>query len=300
LLSAVIADGMTGTRHNANQELIGQGIANMAAPLFGGFAATGAIARTATNIRNGGTGPISGVIHAATLFLIILFLAPLADNIPLAVLAAILFVVAWNMSEAKHFIKMLRCSPRADTMLLLITFTLTVFTDLVMAVNIGVMLAALHFLYKMANSVEIRPTESKDLSSSLAQHGLTSLPQDMMVYTIDGPFFFAAAETFEQALAQTHTDPKLLILHLRWVPLVDITAIQTLEEVIINLQKRGVSVMLAGANTLIEAQLQKAGTLNLLGAKNYFTNLQDALSVGIKRMDTLRMPDLHHPIITSV
>jgi SulP family sulfate permease len=288
LLSAVIADGMAGTRHNSNQELIGQGIANIAAPLFGGFAATGAIARTATNIRNGATGPLSGVIHAATLFLIILFLAPLAAHIPLAVLAAILFVVAWNMSEAKHFIKMIRCAPRADVMLLLITFTLTVFTDLVLAVNLGVMLAALHFLYKMGNSVEIRPTRHEDLSHALAQHALTGLPSDMLVYTIDGPFFFAAVENFEQALAQTHTDPKLVILHLRWVPLIDITAMQTLEEVIVNLQKRDVRVMLAGANSLIEAQLQKVGLLDLLGSKNYFPRFEHALSAGIKMMDPLR------------
>ncbi|WP_268247098.1 SulP family inorganic anion transporter, partial [Jeongeupia chitinilytica] len=138
LLSAVVADGMAGTRHDSNQELIGQGIANIAAPLFGGFAATGAIARTATNIRNGGTGPLSGIVHAITLILIIVLLAPLAMHVPLAVLAAILFVVAWNMSEARHFAKMLRRAPRADVAILLVTFCLTVFADLVVAVNIGV------------------------------------------------------------------------------------------------------------------------------------------------------------------
>ncbi|MEE4462338.1 SulP family inorganic anion transporter, partial [Azotobacter chroococcum] len=137
LLSAVVADGMGGTKHDSNQELIGQGIANLAAPLFGGFAATGAIARTATNIRNGGNSPLAGIVHALTLVLILLFLAPLAANIPLAALAAILFVVAWNMSELKHFRRMLQRAPKADVGILLITFGLTVFSDLVIAVNIG-------------------------------------------------------------------------------------------------------------------------------------------------------------------
>ena len=156
LLSAVVADGMAGTRHNSNQELIGQGIANILAPLFGGFAATGAIARTATNVRNGANSPLAGIMHALTLVLIILLLAPLAAAIPLCTLAAILFVVAWNMSEAKHFLHMVKHAPTADVAILLITFTLTVFTDLVVAVNIGVLLAMLTFLGKMAASVEVR------------------------------------------------------------------------------------------------------------------------------------------------
>src|SRR4051812_45432829 len=146
LLSAVVADGMSGTRHDSNQELIGQGLANIAAPLFGGFAATGAIARTATNIRNGGNSPIAGVVHALTLIVVILLLAPLAVHVPLAVLAAILFVVAWNMSEARHFIKMIKRAPLADVVILFVTFGLTVFADLVVAVNIGVILAILQFL----------------------------------------------------------------------------------------------------------------------------------------------------------
>ncbi|MGH8035191.1 MAG: SulP family inorganic anion transporter, partial [Lysobacterales bacterium] len=155
LLSAVVADGMAGTRHNSNQELIGQGIANVVSPLFGGFAATGAIARTATNFRNGATGPLAGIVHSVTLVLILLLLAPLAAQIPLCVLAAILFVVAWNMSEVRHFIRMMRKAPRADVLILLTTFTLTVFTDLVIAVNIGVILAMFHFLQRMASSVEV-------------------------------------------------------------------------------------------------------------------------------------------------
>ncbi|MGD8631626.1 MAG: SulP family inorganic anion transporter, partial [Gammaproteobacteria bacterium] len=215
LLSAVVADGMTGTRHDSNQELIGQGIANIATPLFGGFAATGAIARTATNIRNGGNSPLAGIVHALTLILIVLFLAPLAVDVPLAALAAILFVVAWNMSEARHFVRMVKRAPRADVVILLVTFVLTVFADLVVAVNIGVILATLHFLRRMSSSVEVRRTTEQELEHELALHGLSKLPPDVLVYMVDGPFFFGAVENFERALAGTHTDPKLLIIRLR-------------------------------------------------------------------------------------
>ncbi|MDO9064215.1 MAG: SulP family inorganic anion transporter [Sulfuricella sp.] len=190
LLSAVVADSMAGTRHDSNQELIGQGIANIAAPLFGGFAATGAIARTATNIRNGGTSPIAGIAHAITLVFIILFLAPLAASVPLAALAAILFVVAYNMSEIKHFTHMVRRAPRADVAILLITFGLTVFTDLVVAVNIGVILATLQFLRRMASSVEVQQITEKELGMELTYQGLMTLPPGVLVYAIDGPFFF--------------------------------------------------------------------------------------------------------------
>ncbi len=178
LLSAVVADGMAGTRHDSNQELIGQGIANMAAPLFGGFAATGALARTATNVRNGGSSPIAGIVHALTLVLIVLALAPLAVHIPLAALAAILFVVAWNMSEASHVIKMVRRAPAADVVVLLLTFGLTVFVDLVVAVNIGVIVAILHFLRRMASSVEVQQQTHQDLSREFAHRGLELSAQD--------------------------------------------------------------------------------------------------------------------------
>lgn len=167
LLSAVVADGMAGTRHDSNQELIGQGLANIIAPLFGGFAATGAIARTATNIRNGGNSPLAGIIHSVVLLMILLFLAPLANNIPLCALAAILFVVAWNMSELPHFVEMVKKAPKTDTAILLITFLLTVFTDLVVAVNIGVILAAFSFMQRMAGAVEIQQHSEDDLEKEL-------------------------------------------------------------------------------------------------------------------------------------
>ncbi len=279
LLSAVVADGMAATRHDSNQELIGQGIANIAAPLFGGFAATGAIARTATNIRNGGTSPLAGIVHALTLVLIVLFLAPLAVHVPLAALAAILFVVAWNMSEVRHFAKMIQRAPRADVVILLVTFALTVFADLVVAVNIGVILATLHFLRRMATSVEVRQATQQELHQEFAHLGLAQLPPGVLVYAVEGPFFFGAVENFERALASTHTDPKVLIIRLRWVPFIDITGLQTLEEVIRDLHKRGVRVMLLGANPKVHGKLEKAGILQLIGRENSFTAFGDALAV---------------------
>lgn len=272
LLSAVVADGMSGTKHDSNQELIGQGIANIITPLFGGFAATGAIARTATNIRNGATSPLSGIIHGITLILILLFLAPLAFYIPLAVLAAILFVVAWNMSEAKHFLKMITNAPRADVAILLITFFLTVFADLVIAVNIGVILAILHFSKKMAKSVEVKQTTEKELLKEFRYDGTKKLPSDVLIFSVEGPFFFGAVDHLEYALASTHTDPKVLIIRLKWVPFMDATGLKTLEEVIINLHKRGVNVILSGANPRVARKLRKSGIIDLIGKQNYFKN----------------------------
>jgi SulP family sulfate permease len=277
LLSAVVADGMAGTRHDSNQELVGQGLANIAAPMLGGFAATGAIARTATNIRNGGTGPIAGIVHSATLIVILLLLAPFAAHIPLAALAAILFVVAWNMSEAKHFVRMVRRAPRADVAILLITFALTVFADLVVAVNIGVILATLHFLQRMATSVEVRQATEHELTQEFSYRGLVKLPPEVLVFTVEGPFFFGAVENFERALAGTHTDPKHLVIRLKWVPFIDITGLQTLEEVIRDLQKRGVNVMLSGANERVNTKLKRAGIIDLIGAANNFKTFDEVL-----------------------
>jgi len=278
LLSAVVADGMAGTRHDSNQELVGQGIANIVAPLFGGFAATGAIARTATNIRNGGTGPLAGIVHVATLLMMILFLAPLAAHVPLAALAAILFVVSWNMSDLHHVAKMIRRAPRADVLILLVTFVLTVFADLVVAVNIGVILATLHFMRRMASSVDVQLMSDEDLEQELSNQGLSSLPPGVLVYAVEGPLFFGAVENFERALAITHSDPQVLIIRLRWVPFIDITGLQTLEEVIIDLHKRGVRVLLSGQNPRVEAKLEKANILHLVGAGNVFPTFPEALA----------------------
>jgi SulP family sulfate permease len=277
LLSATVADGMAGTRHNSNQELIGQGIANIASPLFGGIAATGAIARTATNIRNGGTSPLSGIVHSLTLVLVVLFLAPLAADVPLAALAAILFVVAWNMSDVPHFVRMVKRAPRADVVVLLVTFGLTVFTDLVVAVNIGVILATLQFMRRMASSVEVRQPAEYEMKKELAELDMPGLPPGVLVFAVDGPFFFGAAESLERALVATHTEPDILIIRLRWVPFIDITGIQALEEVILELHKRKVRVMLSGANARVEGKLERAHIVELIGRDNFFKEFGQAL-----------------------
>jgi SulP family sulfate permease len=277
LLSAVVADGMAGTKHNSNRELVGQGIANIFAPLFGGFAATGAIARTATNIRNGGNSPLAGIIHALTLVLIILFLAPLAANVPLTALSAILFVVAWNMSEVKHFIKLIQRAPPADVVILFVTFFLTIFVDLVVAVNIGMVIAILHFIRRMATSVEVQQITDQELIQELAKQKIETLPEGVLAYSIDGPFFFAAAETFEHALTVTHTIPKVLIIRMRWVPFMDITGLQTLEEIIEDLHRRKVRVILSGANPRVEGKLRRSGIIKLIGESNFHTEFSQAV-----------------------
>ena len=207
LLSATAADGMARTRHHSNQELIGQGLANIFAPLFGGFAATGAIARTATNIRNGGNSPIAAIVHSIFLILVILLLSPLAKNIPLCTLAAILFVVAYNMSDIPHFTHMVKRAPHYDLLVLFITFLLTIFTNLVVAVNVGVILAMLLFIRRMTQFIAVEKQDHEILNNELIEKGLT-LPKDTIVYAIQGPFFFGVAEKIEHAFAVTHSDPK--------------------------------------------------------------------------------------------
>lgn len=258
LLSAVVADGMAGTRHNSNQELIGQGIANIVSPLFGGIAATGAIARTATNYRNGANSPLAGVVHSITLVLILVLLAPLAAKIPLCTLAAILFVVAWNMSEVKKFVKMSKTAPRADVAILLITFTLTILTDLVVAVNIGIILALLQFLRRMAISVEVRALSREQLRKELGSALAESLEQGVLVFSIEGPLFFGAVENLEQALEQAHDNPRAIVIRLGHVPFMDISGIQALSEAVINLEGRGYRTVLCEANQRVLRKLVRA------------------------------------------
>lgn len=277
LLSAVVADRMAGTKHNSNQELIGQGLANMVAPLFGGFAATGAIARTATNIRNGGTGPLSGIVHSITLVFILVVLSPLAFHIPLATLAAILFVVAWNMSEVKHVIKLIKRAPRADVVILLITFTLTVFADLVVAVNIGVILAILHFLRRMASSVEVRKVTTEEVNHEFAHKGGCALPENVAVFAVEGPFFFGAVEQFDHLLTTTQVEPEFVIIRMKWVPFIDITGIEALENVINKLHNKGVNVILTGANERVISKLERAGIIELIGKNNNYTLFENAV-----------------------
>ena len=273
LLSAVVADGMSGSRHHSNQELIGQGLANIATPLFGGFAATGAIARTATNIRNGGNSPLAGMVHALALLLVIVLFAPFAMNIPLAALAAILFVISWNISDARHVIKMLTHAPVGDAMILLVTFLLTMFLDLVIAVNIGVILAMMHFMLRMAKSVTVEQITHPLDHQAISQ----AIPKDVLIYSIAGPFFFGAVEAFQQALIHTHNEPRVLIIQLDQVPFVDITALNALEDAMIIMKKREVRVILVGANALVDKKITQAGLGVLLGKKNQFNTLSDAL-----------------------
>ncbi len=271
LLTAVVADGMVGTRHDSNQELVGQGIANMLAPLFGGFAATGAIARTATNIRNGATSPLAGVVHGVFLVLVIVLLAPWAAMIPLAALAAILFSVAWNMSDVPHFWRVLRRAPRADQLLLVLTFSLTVFVDLVVAVNVGVVIAALLFMKRMSESVQVLAQDFGAVANG-SQGGNpdadVALPASVLVYRIDGPFFFGAAEKLESALEHMPLGIDTVVFRLGQVPFMDATGMQTFHEIIQRFRKHDVRVMLCGIHSDLRESLLLGGILALVGEGN--------------------------------
>jgi sulfate permease, SulP family len=263
LLAAVVADGMAGTRHDPNQELIGQGAANILAPLFGGFAATGAIARTATNIRNGATSPLAGIVHACFLILTIVLLAPWAAHIPLCALAAILFFIAWNMSDAKHFKQLLLHFPRPDRIVLVLTFALTVFVDLVVAVNVGVVVTALLFMRRMAETVNIEAE-----AATLENGNVPGLPSHVMVYRIDGPFFFGAAEKLASTLERVQAHVGIVVLRMNRVPFMDATGLQTLSGIVERFQKRKVRVLLCDVQPNVRLKLQRAGVVDLLGTDN--------------------------------
>lgn len=275
LLSAVVADGMSGTKHESNTELFGQGLANIFAPLFGGIASTGAIARTATNIRQGGNSPLAGIIHALTLCIILLFLAPYAVYIPLASMAAILFVVSYNMSDAPRFIRMLILAPRPDQVILLLTFFLTIFTDLVVAVNVGVVLAVLQFMRKMVNTIDVHEASCAELSEQI-KHEITIHP-DIMVYTVEGPLFFGAISAFDRALNSIHKDPKYLIIRFVKVPFVDLTGLRILRSIIEELQKRGIEVLLSDVSYDIRREMYKSDFLDILGRHHMYRKFDSAL-----------------------
>lgn len=276
LLSATAADGMAKTRHHSNQELIGQGLANIFSPLFGGFAATGAIARTATNVRNGGNSPIAAIVHSVFLLLVILLLSPLAKNIPLCTLAAILFVVAYNMSDIPHFIHMTKHAPRYDLLVLFTTFLLTIFTNLVVAVNVGVILAMLLFVRRMSEFVAVEKQDHEALNGELTGNGLT-IPKDTIVYAIQGPFFFGVAEKIEHAFAVTHSDPKNIIFRLKNVPFMDITGLQTFSEIIEQFHKRGVAVYLCEANPQVAQKIVTLGITRWISDGRIFGALMEAV-----------------------
>ncbi len=275
LLTAVVADGMTGTRHNSNQELIGQGAANILAPLFGGFAATGAIARTATNIRNGANSPIAGVVHCLFLVFVIVALAPWAALIPLAALAAILFFVAWNMADLRHVSRLLRTAPLADRFLLLITLVLTVFVDLVVAVNVGVVLAALLFMRRMAETVRVGTQEFGGTNGAPDPAEDVVLPANVLVYRIEGPLFFGAAEKLESTLERTHLGVDTVVIRLGRVPFMDATGLITLGEIVQRFQRRRVRVLLCGIHEELRAPLDAAGVTALVGADNVCRNMDE-------------------------
>ena len=278
LLTAVVADGMTGARHNPNQELIGQGVANVLAPVFGGFAATGAIARTATNIRNGATSPLAGIVHSVFLVLVIVLFAPFASHVPLAALAAILFFVAWTMSDVRHFGRLLRRAALSDRIVLVVTFGLTVFVDLVVAVNVGVVLAALLFMRRMAESVSVQQ-EVFGGSEARGEAGepTPAVPPNVLVYRIDGPFFFGAAEKLQATVerAQLHVDT--VVIRLGRVPFMDATGTHTLSEIIERFHRRGMRVLLVEIQEQLERALERAGVIALAGRDNVFPDLASAL-----------------------
>lgn len=275
LLSAVVADGMVGQKHDSNQELFGQGLANIIAPLFGGIAATGAIARTATNIRQGGNSPIAGLVHAAVLIAVLLLLAPLAVNIPLASMAAILFVVAYNMSNVRGFFRLIRIAPVADSLILFLTFLLTIFADLVVAVNVGVILAILQFMRKIIDSIDVHEVTDEVLSREIQEE--IHLHPDIMVYTIEGPLFFGAISSFERALDHIHKDPKFLIIRFKEVPFVDLTGLRMLNEIIQSLQSRGVQVFVSEPNKTIRRYMYRAGIFRTLGSHHLWRHFESAL-----------------------
>ena len=278
LLSATAADSLVGTRHDSNQELIGQGLANIASPLFGGFAATGAIARTVTNLRNGGNSPVAAITHSIVLTLVLILLAPLAADIPLCTLAAILFVVAYNMSNIPHFIRMIKRAPRYDVTTLLITFLLTVFINLVVAVNVGVILAMLFFVRRMHQSITVELQHTETIKAEFPSEGIPSLPANTMIYTIQGPFFFGVAEKIERILAKNNSDPSIIIFRLKNVPFMDITGLETFKEIIENFDKRSVKVYLCEATPKVAEKLTRTDIIHSVGGNRIFRSLTELLA----------------------
>jgi sulfate permease, SulP family len=283
LLSATVADGMANTHHDPNQELIGQGISNIIAPLFGGFAATGAIARTATNIRNGANSPVAGIVHCVLLAVVIVLLAPMAAHIPLAALAAILFYVAWNMSDVHRFAHVLKTAPRPDVAILLLTFTLTVVTDLVVAVNVGVVLASLLFMRRMAQSVSIEEYSEAQVAADAGLGADFVLPKDTVVYCIDGPFFFGAAENLEKTLRRSQSHVRTIVIRMGRVPFMDTTGLSSMDEIVADFQRAGTRVVLCEVRANVREKLERAGIIARLGADGLWDTLAQFASMAGSR-----------------
>lgn len=281
LLCAVVADSMVGGNHRSNTELVAQGIGNMASALFGGIPATGAIARTAANIKNGGRTPVAGMAHALVLLVFVLFAGQWAKLIPLSVLAGILVYVAYNMSEWRTFRAILR-GQRPDVLVMLTTFFLTVFVDLVVAIEIGMVLAAFTFIQRMAGIGDIRPVEQQasEMDESRDPDSLQfyPIPPGVQVFELNGPLFFGVAHKFKEAMRRVSKPPKAIVLRMRFVPTVDETGLHNLREFVRNMQARNVTVILSGVGEQLREELTESGLLALIGADNVFDHIGKALA----------------------
>lgn len=284
LLSSVVADGMTGKRHHSNRELIGQGAANMITPLFGGIPATGAIARTATNIKAGATSPLSGVFQSLFVLVTLLLFAPYASYIPLASMAPILMIVAWNMSERKTFMHIFKLKT-GDSLVLITTFLLTVFVNLTVAVEVGLLLAMVSFIKRMSGMLEVEkvlPDKRTELMSPDPVQAGHNCPQ-LEVYTIDGPLFFGAADKFERTLTHSiHRRPKVLLLRMRNVPMMDATGEGHLDTLVTDFQKQGGVVLISGICEQPLDMLKKGGLYDIIGADHIFAHTGEAIQHGLK------------------
>jgi SulP family sulfate permease len=280
LLSATVADGVIGDKHNSNTELIAQGVANVVTPIFGGIPATGAIARTMTNINNGGRTPIAGIIHAAVLLLILLFLGDLTKHIPMACLAGVLVIVAYNMSEWRTF-KALMKNPKSDVAVLLATFLLTVIFDLTIAIEIGLLLAVVLFLRRISETTSISIFKSEideaDYVEGTSDTEKLQLPKGVEVYEIEGPFFFGVANKFEETMKQIGDKPAIRIIRMRKVPFIDSTGTHNLENLIKMSQKDKTQILLSGVNDNVRNVLTNVGIEKLLGSKNIIQNINEAI-----------------------
>lgn len=276
LLSAVVADGMIGSKHRSNIELIAQGVANIGSAAFGGIPATGAIARTAANIKNGGRTPVAGMVHSVTLLLVVVFLMPLAKLIPMPCIAAILFHVAYNMSGWRGFVKQLKSAPKSDILVLVITFVLTVVFDLVVAIEVGVVLAALLFMRRMSNVTQMHGWKEVDPENDPDSISLRVIPEHTMVYEISGPLFFATAGKLLQITPKNDTE--VLVLRMRSVSTIDATAMQSLELLYDSFKRRGVQLVLSHVNKQPMQVMRKAGYDKKLGAENFCAHIDDALA----------------------
>jgi len=280
LLSAVVADGMTSTKHRSNTELFGQGVANLLSPMFGGIPATGAIARTATNIRNGAVSPISGLVHAVVLLLIMLVLGKYAEMIPMAALAAVLFQVAFNMCGYRAVIKMFK-APKSDVAVMLVAFFLTVIIDLTVAIEVGVLLAAVLFIKRMSDVAEVEAVSSalKADDEEAAHNELArQVPKGVIVYELAGSLFFGAVDKFKETLNRIAVKPKILIIRMRSVSSIDAAGIQMIEDLLTRCKKDGTQLLLSGVHAQPVVALTRAGVLKQLGEENALGNIDAALN----------------------